>query len=352
MEVRVTRMIRPDVSTRDNWTEPGTFEVEPGIYRIPLPLPNDGLRAVNVYALARGDDLMLIDSGWAIADARGVLDKGLAVLGCSAGDVRRILVTHVHRDHYTQAVYLRREFGTRVSLGAGERESLDVSIDPDRAPMQNQLRYLRQLGAGDLADRMAKLQGPRDPHKTGWERPDDWLRDGQAIAHGGRTLEVVSTPGHTRGHVVFHDTGGQVLFAGDHVLPAITPSIGFEPVLSDDPLGAFLGSLTMMRSRPDARLLPAHGPVTGSTHARVDALIAHHGTRLDETEAAIRGGAQTAPEAAAVLRWTRRGRELADLDPFNQMLAISETAAHLQLLAAQGRVTRHEADGLRYYLPA
>ena len=58
---------------------------------------------------------------------------------------------------------------------------------------------------------------------------------------------MVATPGHTRGHVVFHDTGGGLLFAGDHVLPAITPSIGFEPVLSDDPLGAFLGSLTLMR---------------------------------------------------------------------------------------------------------
>jgi glyoxylase-like metal-dependent hydrolase (beta-lactamase superfamily II) len=225
-------------------------------------------------------------------------------------------------------------------------------MDPDRTPLQNQLGYLRLLGAGDLADRMAKLQGPRDPHKTGWEIPDDWLRDDEEIQHGARTLDVVATPGHTRGHVVFHDTGSRLLFAGDHVLPTITPSIGFEPVLSDDPLGAFLGSLTLMRSRPDARLLPAHGPVTGSTHARVDELIAHHGARLDETEAAIRGGAQTAPEAAAVLRWTRRRRELADLDPFNQMLAISETAAHLQLLAAQGRVTRHEADGLRYYLPA
>ncbi|MCW2908829.1 MAG: hypothetical protein JWL68_3618 [Actinomycetia bacterium] len=349
--MRVHR-VGPDVSTRDNWTEPGSFEVAPGVYRIPLPLPNDGLRAVNVYALVHGGDLVLIDSGWAIADARGVLDGGLGALGCSAGDVRRILVTHVHRDHYTQAVYLRREFGTRVSLGAGERESLQVSMDPHRAPMQNQLRYLRLLGAGELADQMAKLQGPRDPYKTGWEAPDDWLRDGEVIEHAGRTLDVVATPGHTRGHVVFHDTGGQLLFAGDHVLPTITPSIGFEPVLSDDPLGAFLGSLTLMRSRPDARLLPAHGPVTGSTHARVDELVAHHGARLDETEAAIRGGAQTTPEAAAVLRWTRRGRALADLDPFNQMLAISETAAHLQLLAAQGRVTRYEADGLRYYLPA
>ena len=344
--------MQPDTSTRDSWTEPGTFEITPGVYRIPLPLPNDGLRAVNVYALVNGGDLVLIDSGWAIADARDVLDRGLDALGASAGDVRRILVTHVHRDHYTQAVYLRREFGTRVSLGIGDRESLASSMRRDRPALQNQLIYLRMLGAGELADHVAGLQGPRDPYKTGWEMPDDWLHDGEVIAHGDRRFDVVATPGHTRGHVVFHDTGGGLLFAGDHVLPAITPSIGYEPVLSDDPLGAFLGSLALMRSRPDARLLPAHGPVTGSVHARVDELIAHHGARLDETEAAIRGGAQTAPEAAAVLRWTRRGRELGDLDPFNQMLAISETAAHLQLLTAQGRVTRHEADGLRYFLPA
>ena len=344
--------VRPDTATKDTCAEPGTFEVTPGVYRIPLPLPSDGLRAVNVYALVHGDDLVLIDSGWAITGARAVLDESLGALGCSAADVRRVLVTHVHRDHYTQAIYLRREFGTRVSLGIGERESLQASMDPDRVPLQNQLRYLRMLGAGELADRVARLQSPRDPHKTGWETPDGWLRDGEAIPHGARTLDVVATPGHTRGHVVFHDAGSQLLFAGDHVLPAVTPSIGFEPVLSDDPLGAFLGSLTLMRSRPDARLLPAHGPVTRSAHARVDELIAHHGLRLDETEAAIRVGARTVPEAAARLRWTRRERILDDLDPFNQMLAVSETAAHLQLLAAQGRVTRHEADGLRYYLPA
>jgi glyoxylase-like metal-dependent hydrolase (beta-lactamase superfamily II) len=344
--------VQPDTSTKDTWTEPGTFEITPGVYRIPLPLPNDGLRAVNVYALVHGGDLVLIDSGWAIAEARALLDEGLAVLGCSAGDVRRILVTHVHRDHYTQAIYLRREFGTQVSLGIGDRESLASSMRRDRPPLFNQLNYLRLLGAGELADQVTKLRGPRDPDKTGWEMPDSWLRDGQVIAHGDRSLDVVATPGHTRGHVVFHDTGGAMLFAGDHVLPAITPSIGFEPMLSDNPLGAFLGSLTLMRSRPDARLLPAHGPVTESAHARVDELIAHHGARLDETEAAILAGAQTAFEVASRLRWTRRGRALDDLDPFNQMLAVTETAAHLQLLAAQGRVTRHEADGLRYYLPA
>jgi glyoxylase-like metal-dependent hydrolase (beta-lactamase superfamily II) len=335
-----------------DWQEPGAHPVAAGIHRIPLPLPQDGLRAVNVYAVTAGNSVTMIDAGWALAESRTRLEQSLKQIDAGLGDIDRFLVTHVHRDHYTQAVYLRREFGTRVSLGIGDRESLASSMRRDRPPLQNQLTYLRLLGAGELADRVAGLQGPRDPYKTGWEMPDDWLHDGEVIAQGYRRLDVVATPGHTRGHVVFHDTGGGLLFAGDHVLPAITPSIGFEPVLSDNPLGAFLGSLTLMRDRPDARLLPAHGPVTASAHARVDELVAHHGARLDETEAAILGGAQTAYQAAARLRWTRRGRALADLDPFNQMLAITETAAHLQLLAAQGRVTRHETDGLRYYLPA
>jgi hypothetical protein len=36
----------------------------PGIYRIPLPLPFDGLRAVNAYAIETADGLVMIDSGW------------------------------------------------------------------------------------------------------------------------------------------------------------------------------------------------------------------------------------------------------------------------------------------------
>ncbi len=51
---------------------------------------------------------------------------------------------------------------------------------------------------------------------------------------------MIETPGHTRGHVVFSDPASRLLFTGDHVLPTITPSIGFEPVATDNPLGDFL----------------------------------------------------------------------------------------------------------------
>ena len=84
-----------------SWTDPGLFTVAPGVHRVPLPLPTDGLRAVNVYVLEDGDGLVLIDSGWALTESREALAAALAALGCGLGDVRHFLVTHVHRDHYT-----------------------------------------------------------------------------------------------------------------------------------------------------------------------------------------------------------------------------------------------------------
>jgi glyoxylase-like metal-dependent hydrolase (beta-lactamase superfamily II) len=336
------------VSTgKGEWAKPGVQEVAPGVHRVPLPLPNDGLRAVNVYVLDGDDGLVLIDSGWSIPEARTTLVDGLATLDRRLTDVQRFLVTHVHRDHYQQAITLRQELGMAVALGAGERDSLEVLLEPGRKPLQQQIHGLRLLGADGLADMVAAhLDADDDIRELEWALPDEWLVAGFVQAPGDRTLEVVPTPGHTRGHVVFHDIDAGLLFAGDHVLPTITPSIGFEPVLSPDPLGDFLRSLAVVRSRPDAMLLPAHGPVTASVHQRVGELVAHHRARLDETEAAIRNGATTALEAARELRWTRRERHLDDLDPFNQMLAIAETGAHLQLLVAQGRLSVADDEGV------
>ena len=299
--------------------------------------------------LFRSDDgLVLVDSGWSIPEARETLVTGLDELGNELTDVRRFLVTHVHRDHYQQAVTLRQELGMRVALGEGERDSLEILREPGRKPLQQQVGALRALGAAKLADFVEDHLKDAQVDELEWALPDDWLTEGD-VTVGERTLEVVATPGHTRGHVVFHDLAGSLLFAGDHVLPTITPSIGFEPVLSPDPLGDFLGSLAKVRARPDAMLLPAHGPVTESVHARVDELVAHHGARLDEIEKAVRAGATTAFEAASQLRWTRRERKVDELDPFNQMLAIAETAAHLELLAAQQRIAAETSDGLRRY---
>ena len=109
---------------RHAWERPGVFEVAPGVHRIPLPLPGDGLRAVNVYAIADGDRLVLIDGGLTLAQSQAQLEAALAGIGHDLRDISRFLVTHAHRDHYTQAVTIRRLLGTRVALGADEAPTL------------------------------------------------------------------------------------------------------------------------------------------------------------------------------------------------------------------------------------
>jgi len=190
----------------DHWTEPGAHEVVPGVYRIPLPLPNDGLRAVNVYAIHGGQDLTLVDGGWALAESEQRLKAALSTLDAGLADITRFLVTHMHRDHYTQAVAIRRQFGTRVALGLGERAGL-ASVRPGERPLTRHLRRLRECGAGPLADRLEALSQTHDfDDMTYYDPPDEWLAAGAEIDLGGRRLTVHPTPGHTQGHVVFADS--------------------------------------------------------------------------------------------------------------------------------------------------
>ncbi|MEJ2853461.1 MULTISPECIES: MBL fold metallo-hydrolase [unclassified Saccharothrix] len=328
------------------WTEPGVFEVAPGVHRIPLPLPNDGLHTVNVYAIEDGDGLVLVDAGWALEDGERALEAALGALGRDFTDIRRFLVTHLHRDHYTLAVALRRRFGTRVALGLGEQPSLRRIIGRTR---DGQLANLLSWGGGELAARWRKaVEAIGEAELRDYEEPDEWLSETD-LGLEKRVLRVLPTPGHTRGHVVFVDVESSLLFAGDHVLPHITPSIGFEPARPELPLGDYLDSLRLVRSYPDLRLLPAHGPVTGSSHARVDELLAHHEQRLAATLDAVRSGTGTAFETARKLGWTRRDRRFDDLDLFNRVLATGETAAHLDVLVRRGLASVETVDGVHVY---
>ena len=339
------RNVSPD--SGQHWADEGAWPAAPGVHRIPLPLPTDGLRAVNVYAIETDEGLTLVDGGWAIEAGRAALDKGLAQIGYAASDIRRFLVTHVHRDHYTQAVVVRREFGSRIALGLADKPTLDrvhEGTDDNRIAV-----LLHDAGATDLADRWVRLLDGPGPDLSHWGYPDEWLEDDVDLAVGARTLRAVATPGHTRGHYVFAEPDAGLLFAGDHVLPTITPSIGFEPVPASLPLGDFLSSLTKVRAMPDALLLPAHGPVAPSVHARVDDLLAHHDERLAQCRQALAPSGRSANDVAARLTWTRHEHPLADLDTFNQTLAVLETRAHLELLVARGdAVAVDTADGRAY----
>ncbi|EFF89100.1 beta lactamase [Streptomyces sp. e14] len=339
-----------DAAPRDDrhaWEAAGLFEEAPGVYRIPLPLPGDHLKAMNVYAVPDGERLVLIDAGLAFPESEQLLAKAIRELGYELGDVTDFLVTHVHRDHYTQAVAIRRTTGARIALGEGERVALDILRGPvDTSP---DIPGLAEAGADDLVRHLADWRGDGS---LPYEEPDRWLDDGALLPLATRRLRVIATPGHTRGHVVFHDPDAKILFAGDHVLPHITPSIGVEVPRArppQSPLRAYLRSLRLVRSMPDTTLLPAHGPAGASTHARVDELLDHHEHRLAECAAVLARGASTGYQAAGLLKWTRRQRALSELDLGNQVLAVQETVAHLEILVERGQARRERQGHVLHY---
>lgn len=314
-------------------------------------MPQDGLRAVNSFALVSGDHLTLIDPGVDVEPAREALDTALAALGAGVGDIATVLVTHFHYDHYSRAIALQEALGTRVAMGAFEAPSIRALQHEDE-PLNRQARQLQSYGADDLAENVARLPSNEHINRLVARFPGAWITDNQVVPTGAHSVQVLHTPGHTHGHVVFRDATRGLLFAGDHVLPSITPSIGFEPAGSALPLHDYLESLARVRALPDARLLPAHGAVTESVHRRIDDLVAHHDERLLEITAAVTDGASTAAEVAAQIRWTRRERNLTELDVFNRMLAVLETGYHLDLLHERGELERTCDEGVRRYSPS
>ncbi|MFC0453935.1 MBL fold metallo-hydrolase [Rhodococcus jostii] len=324
---------------RARWMEPGCYEVAPGVHRVPLQMPADGLGAVNVYALETPDGLALVDGGWRVDTTFGEMERALRRIGHGTEQIHDIYVTHVHRDHYTFAVELRRRHGSRVHLGVAEADGLAAVGALGSNVPTNSLHELRRAGAPVLADTVEALTAAEPFYPSDWEKPDHWLAAGP-LRIGQHAVDVVHTPGHTKGHMVFHDTQRGLLFSGDHVLPSITPSIGFELGEWDLPLGRYLDSLSGLLDRPDSQLLPAHGDPTPSVHVRVEELLVHHDRRFAAMRDALATlGPVTASAVAEAIPWTRRERPFATLDPFNRMIATCETLAHLDTLVDRGQIT-------------
>jgi len=324
--------------------------VADSVFRCPLPLPGDALRAVNAYLIRSYGGFLLIDCGWDRPETLERLRKALRDLGGGVESVRGIFASHVHRDHLGLAGQLRDESGAWVSLGRGDQATLQAfATDPGRARAAS-LERLRQAAAMDVASRLRESRGDDD----GWRPPlpDVLLSGDEILLQDGHQLEVIPTPGHTRGHLCLFDAGRGILFAGDHVLPQITPSLGVELPDGSSPLTSFLSSLERVRTLPASVVLPAHGPVFTDLQGRVEELLEHHRQRLQACLELVMEGAGTARQVAGALPWTRRGRPFSTLDPFNQMLAVFEAEAHLLVLAERGLVDRHVADSGVGYAPA
>jgi glyoxylase-like metal-dependent hydrolase (beta-lactamase superfamily II) len=351
---------------------PPVEQVVPGLWSIPVPIPGSppeqparhpdvrpdrlqgshglgdaraALPYVFAYAFEVPGGVVLVDPGWNAAEALAALEDGLGSFGARLVDVRGVLVTHLHPDHYGLAGRVREVSGAWIGL-----HPADAALIPDRYEDADDLLrrisgWLEQTGApaADLAElRDATMQLRRFVVVA---RPDLPLADGDRPDLPGWRLRAVHTPGHTPGHLCFVEERTGVVLTGDHVLPTISPNIARHPQAGPDPLADYLASLERLRRWGDGLALPGHQWRFDGLTGRIDELIAHHERRLAEVEAAVADGAATIWEVATRTTWSRPWREVRG---FMRRAALGETAAHLAHLEGRGRLERTATSPLRW----
>ena len=311
---------------------PPVEQVRPGLWSLPVPIPNSPLRYTLSYAFVGDTGVVLVDPGWDTPDGRRSLAAGLAAAGVVTGDVAGVVVTHIHPDHHGLSGWLREQSGAWIAMHPVEAETLPGRVWRDR-PITADPAWLGRHGVPD-DDIPALLVDPAQlAHLLDMAEPDRFLRDGDRLPTPGREVRAVWTPGHTPGHLCLHDAAAGVLLTGDHLLPRISPNIGVHRRGEGDPLGAYLESLERTAEFRADEALPAHEYRFRGIETRAAGLIAHHHERAGEILRAVdRLSEATSWAIAAELTWSRGWAALRGM---MRRMALAETVAHLHYLAGQ-----------------
>jgi len=329
------------VTQREAWrakTAPPVEQVRPGLWSVPVPIPDSPLRYTLSYLFAGDAGVVVVDPGWDSAAGRAAVATGLARAGAGVNDVIGVVVTHIHPDHHGLSGWLREAAGAWVAMHPAERDTLPARAWAGAAAAGADRDWLREQGVPEAE--LPALVVDLDPASPllAMAEPDRLVEDGDLLPVPGRQVRAVWTPGHTPGHLCLHDPAAGVLLTGDHLLPRISPNIGLHAAREGDPLTAYLHSLRRMADYADSEALPAHEYRFRHLDARAAYLIGHHRDRCAEIITALDDlGAATCWQIAPRLTWSRGWAALGGM---MRRMALAETAAHLRHLQTAGTLGR------------
>lgn len=322
-----------------------TIEVAPGVRWVRMRLPFQ-LNHINLWLLEDGD-------GWTVVDT-GIRDEPTAeawerlFTGPMQGrPIKRVIVTHLHPDHVGMAGWLVRRFD--VGLWMSRTDYLmcrNLAADTGQEAPKEGIRFYRAAGFPEEA-----LETYRTRFggfgKGVYRLPNSYRRivDGEEIAIGGRTWQVVVGRGHAPEHACLWCKDANVFISGDQILPRISSNVSLFPTEPDaDPLRDWLESCAHLRDLlpDDVLVLPAHNEPFRGARLRLQELIDEHEANLQKLHA-LCGEPKRAVDCFPALFRSR-------ITSGNFGMATGESLAHLNCLIYRGRMTKAaDADGVDWY---
>jgi len=175
----------------------------------------------------------------AVIDPGGDLPRIRAAIAQAGVTVEKILLTHGHIDHAGEAKPLADELGVPIEGPHDEDRFWLARLDDDG----------RTYGIRGVVF-----------------EPDRWLVEGDTVTIGDLILDVYETPGHTRGHVIFHHPPSKLALVGDVLFQGSVGRSDFPGGDHDQLVRSVVEKLWPLGD--DTAFIPGHGPASTFAHER------------------------------------------------------------------------------------
>jgi glyoxylase-like metal-dependent hydrolase (beta-lactamase superfamily II) len=301
--------------------------VVPGVFRLRLPLPWPGVPHCNAWAVKAGDGFVLFDTGMHQPDSFAQLERALQMCNLRLEDLRLVVCTHAHSDHYGQAATLVERTGRELWMHPNHEHMTRMAEDPE-AVYARRIEVARQSGVPEEPlRRYASQLSSRESGISGVIEPDHDLLNGVTIASDLGDWVVYETPGHAPSHVCMFQPQRRLLISGDHLLGRI--SLYFDYGYTPDPVGEFLTSLDVVETLGARLCLAGHGRTFTDVRAHIQGNRKLVGERLQSVLEAV----------------SREPLSAFDVVPHVYGDALSERNAHWLLSKILGYLTHLQATG-------
>ncbi|WP_131017629.1 MBL fold metallo-hydrolase [Paenibacillus thalictri] len=241
-----------------------------GIYQIRLPMGNPAW--VNCYLIPDNGGYSVIDVGMHTETAVEMWRRASEQIGFTFEQIRSIVITHHHPDHYGLAGWLQQQSGAPVYVSSLAKRQIEGLWGENRWLVGSMLEMYRENGlpADVYAEMVQHWQGNGEQVKPHAQLTE--LNPGSSIVIGGEHYEVVDMPGHAAGHIGLYNKADRLLLCGDAIMPDSLPDTCFVPGgVDESPVESFLQTLKRMEAYEVELAFPGHyDPFSG------------FGKRLDE----------------------------------------------------------------------
>lgn len=319
-------------------------EVMPELYKIEVPLPQNPLKATNSYVILGNERNLIIDTGMNREECQNAMTRTLTELQVDLAKTD-FFITHLHADHLGLVSELATA-SSRIYFNQPDAKSLEnLTLWEDLYSSAQKHGFPEDTLRSAMSGHPGKKYGPTDSENF------VVLQEGERLEFADFRLHCVHTPGHTLGHMCLYDEKKKLLFSGDHILKDITPNI----TSWDDarnPLKMYLESLNKVHKLEVSLVLPGHRSFIYDCKQRINELIEHHRTRLEEIITILEdfpSGSASAIDVASRMSWDLVSESWDAFPVMQKWFATGEALAHLIYLQEKGLVNKEIKSGKVFF---